>query len=85
VLSLALPAAYMAAAGIWLATFVRRLPIDRTRRPDLKKEAEKYRAYAEILAQYHEWMEKISKSLGLRWRGKKRPDECASGATHFAL
>jgi hypothetical protein len=85
VLSLAVPAAYMAAAGIWLATFVRRPPIDSTKRPDLKKEAQKYDMYAETLAQYHEWLEKISKSLGLRWRGKKRPDECASGATRFAL
>jgi hypothetical protein len=85
VLSLAGPAAYMAAVGIWLATFMFRPSIDRTKRLDLKKEAQKYDMYAEILAQYHEWMEKISKSLGLRWRGKKRHDECASGARQLAL
>ncbi|HEV2964643.1 MAG TPA: hypothetical protein VG649_22635 [Candidatus Angelobacter sp.] len=85
VLSLADPAAYMAAVGIWLATFMFRPSIDRTKRPDLKKEAQKYDMYAEILAQYHEWMEKISKGLGLRWRGKKRHDECASGARQLVL
>ena len=85
VLSLADPAVYMAAEGIWLATFLWRPSIDKSKRPDLKKEEQKYDMFDEMLAQYHEWMEKISKNLGLRWRGKKRPDECASGAARLAL
>jgi hypothetical protein len=72
------PTAYLAATGVWLGVFLWK-PKLRIGSLDLEKEAKKYAWYAELLAQYNEWAEKISKSLGLRWPGKKKnskkPDE----------